>query len=288
MNYSQLKSQVKSTGIGKLLLRIRNKLNDTGLHPDIKPEKKMSLEEFTGIFNKLGVLRGDCVVVHHSSGNLGLEFNPVTLIELLQEAVGPEGNIIMLAEPFRGRSLNYLKDSPTFNLDEPCKLGIISEIFRRSEDVYRTVNPVSSVCIWGKNAKELSRQHKSLEFAFGEDSVYGYCNKVNAKVLGLGVDVVTLSPIHYFETLLKDRFPIYTGDKYKVELIDENEKKLIEIHALTPHTLRNWKQIAKAVENEPGSQRFIAHDRVFYSTSFSSIGKIINELIGKNKFFKNI
>ena len=100
------------------------------------------------------------------------------------------------------------------------------------------------------------------------------------------MDMDTLSPIHYFETLQKDKFPIYTDEKYKVIVLNGDDKYEIQAHALTAHTLHNWKRLLEAVDKDPVSSRFIIGERVYYSTCFSSLEKIINECIVKGQYYK--
>ena len=261
-----------------------------GLHPSRKPKSKMSFDQLSAVIDRLEINQDDCLFVYHSVGNLGLDFNPNALIESLQEKVGENGNIIMLATPFLGRTTKYLENEPVFNvMRDPCRTGLLSEIFRRKSGVHRTMHPLSSNCIWGKNARELSKRQKNFEYAYSEESLYGYGDTVNAKVMGLGVDVhESLSPMHYFEYLKKDVYPVYTREKFKVRLKTDKEDFDLFAHALNSNTQRHWRKFKKAINRQPGSIHFIARDRAFYAYRYSALKSVIFDLMEKKQYFKKI
>lgn len=261
-----------------------------GTLPSKKPKRKISFEELAQIIDKLRIERSGCLFVHHSYGNLNLGFNPSKLIELLMEKVGEDGNIMMVATPFRGVGLRYLEKNSVFDVvKDSCCSGLISEIFRRKEGVFRTIHPLSSNYIWGKRAKELSLQDRNLAYPYSEDSVYGYGDRVNAKVIGLGIDVhESLTPMHYFEYLKRDVYPIYTKRKYKVKVKTSTDEFYLYTYAPNPKITRRWKNFKRAVNAERESVHFIAEDRVFYGYKFNLLKSVIFDLMEKDKYFRQI
>ena len=103
---------------------------------------------------ELGIRRGDTICVHsqiYSLGKAGMLRNDYLnmILKVLKEAVGENGTIIMPAFSYS------FCDKQIFDVQESkSTVGILTEFFRNSEGVSRTVHPIFSFSVWGRRKKE--------------------------------------------------------------------------------------------------------------------------------------
>jgi aminoglycoside N3'-acetyltransferase len=149
----------------------------------------------------LGLREGMLVEVHSSLSSFGrVAGGATTVVETLKRIVTPAGAIIMSAFPVtkplelspRDRELGI-----TFKIrrldpdgDEPTGMGAIADAFRRSPGV-RTGEGNHRVCAWGTEQEGNSRGFNNLI----EHDGHG---------LLLGVDIYSLTSMHYVESRLPD------------------------------------------------------------------------------------
>ena len=151
----------------------------------------------------LGVTPGMVVLAHSSLSAMGWVCGgPVAVILALQEALGPDGTLVMpthtsdLTEPSRWENppvpeswWPVIRESmPAFDPDlTPTRaMGVIPETFRKQAGVLRSDHPHVSVCARGPRAQEITADH-SLANGLGEDSPLGRLYDLHAHVLLLGV-----------------------------------------------------------------------------------------------------
>lgn len=179
----------------------------------------------------LGVEPADILFVHASFKSLGpVEAGAETVVRALEDAVGPEGLILMpsfnLVPPDRdGRAARW-------NIETTASTtGWITECFRRMPGTYRSDHYSHSVAARGKGAEHWVADHLSREGCkspwdlepwgktYGTHSPMYRAYRANAKILMLGVDYESSTYIHLVEVLywhkLLDRNPkaTYPGIK---------------------------------------------------------------------------
>ena len=139
---------------------------------------------------------------------------PVAVILALQEALGPDGTLVMpthtsdLTEPSRWENppvpeswWPVIRESmPAFDPDlTPTRaMGVIPETFRKQAGVLRSDHPHVSVCARGPRAREITADH-SLANGLGEDSPLGRLYDLHAHVLLLGVGHERNTSMHLAE-----------------------------------------------------------------------------------------
>ena len=131
----------------------------------------------------LGLKKGDSVVVHSSLKSMGyVEGGADTVIDALIEVVGSEGNVL-----FPALSWTPCTTTLKFDINEtPSCIGYISNVFRKREGVLRSFHPTHSVCAYGKNALELTKDHRLDDTPVGPNSPYRKLIGLNGKILFLG------------------------------------------------------------------------------------------------------
>ena len=164
----------------------------------------------------LGVRPGDLILVHSSLRSLGwVVGGEVTVIEALQEAVGPEGTLLMPAHtpdntdpsrwshpPIPESWWSIVRDNmPAFHPDKtPAhRMGAIAECFRSFPNVRRSRHPIGSFAALGLCADEMTAEHDPSDM-FGERSPLGAVYRAQGKVLLLGVGHDSNTSLHLAET----------------------------------------------------------------------------------------
>jgi len=209
-----------------LLKRIESKASF-----QLKKVRKQSYISKSRLINDLkraGIRKGDVVVVNSSMSSIGLlEGGGNTFVRALMEIITEDGLIVMPAYPHRGM-YKYLKDYKIFDLkNTPSMNGVITECFRNTKGVYRTLHPTHSLCIWGKSAKVIAQGHEKSISPYDENSPYKKMLDLNAKNLCVGVNFDHMIMIRVIDDLY-DKYPVSMYfDNLLFEVPVKNEKGAI-------------------------------------------------------------
>lgn len=147
---------------------------------------------------RLGVKPGMVLMVHSSYKSLGISDGVQTVIDALQKVLTPDGTLLMPALTYS----MVTKEHPYFSYhDTPVCVGVIPEVFRKSDGVIRSFNPVHSVCAWGKLAVELTENHHLDNISIGENSPYRMLPRYSGKILMLGCGLRPNTFMHGVENI---------------------------------------------------------------------------------------
>jgi aminoglycoside 3-N-acetyltransferase len=162
-----------------------------------------------------GLRPGMQILVHSRLSALGwVAGGPVTVIQALQDAVTPEGTLLMpafstnLSDPAHWSRPPVPQDwwptirreMPPFDpLTTPTRgVGRIPELFRTWPDVLRSSHPHLSFSAWGREAAALTTDHR-LTQGLGEDSPLGRLCGLDGWTLFLGTDFQACTALHLSE-----------------------------------------------------------------------------------------
>ncbi|MBM3240001.1 AAC(3) family N-acetyltransferase [Candidatus Poribacteria bacterium] len=159
----------------------------------------------------LGVEPGDILFIHSSFKSLGpIEGGAETVVSTLEDAVGPEGLILMPSFNL----VDYDKRAQTWNIETtPSTVGWLTEFFRRMPGTYRSDHYSHSVAARGKGAKDFVTGHLSHEGykspwdrepwgkTYGSHSPMYKAYQSDGKILMLGVDYDSSTYIHFVEVI---------------------------------------------------------------------------------------
>lgn len=173
---------------------------------------------------RLGVEPGQVIMVHSSFDQFeGFEGKPSDIIDALQEIVGPTGTVMMPTIPFTGSALTYVKSGTVFDVRRtPSKMGLVTEIFRRSANVVRSVHPTHAVAAWGARAEQMTASHGSATTPCGLGSPFAQLLDHNGKTLLLGTGIGAMTFYHTCEELLEKDLPFspFTTETFTVKSKD--------------------------------------------------------------------
>ncbi|MGO4528519.1 aminoglycoside N(3)-acetyltransferase [Paenibacillus sp. 2TAF8] len=170
---------------------------------------------------RLGVEKGMTIIVHSSYKAVGrVVGGPVSVILALEEAIGPNGNLVMptqtehLCEPsehegnLSPEEIEFIKDNmPIYypDLTPTSYMGIIPELFRKQDGVFRSSHPHMSFAAWGKESKRITKDH-GLHYALNEKSPLGKIYDVYGRILLLGAPADSNTSLHLAEYRQQNSF----------------------------------------------------------------------------------
>jgi aminoglycoside N3'-acetyltransferase len=198
---SMVRGTLQTDDVGKYIRLRRLELN-----------KKIYRNEFTlpelrDVLMRLGFARGRVVWVQ-SSWNEFYNFRgrPSELIAVMRDLLGPEGTLVMPAFPIDQNPRHILEID-----DAPSSTGLLTEIFRRSRDVERSIHLSSSVCAVGPAASFLTGDHHRDIFAWGSRTPYCRMLEMDALLVGLGISRFPsyFTVLHAVECRLYDEIPFF-------------------------------------------------------------------------------
>jgi aminoglycoside 3-N-acetyltransferase len=175
-------------------------------------------------FQNLGIKSTDTIVVHSSykslRGDGKIDGGPQAVIEVLMETV-KSGTLMM-------PTLSYESVTPenrVFDvLNTPCCVGILPEIMRKKEGVYRSVHPTHSIAVWGKDAQEIAGAHIKDFTPVGANSPLHELKRRKGKIVMLGCDLEPNTSMHGIEEMV---VPCYLyGANYDYELVLQDGKRI--------------------------------------------------------------
>ena len=190
---------------------------------------------------RIGVKPRDTISVHSSMSKIGWVIgDQLTVIDALMEAVTEEGTIVMQAHSTGNtdpRNWNYppvpeewwdtiRKEMPPFRPEiTPLRnLGRVPELFRIMPGVHRSNHPHVSCTAWGKNAKQIVKEH-DLKDSYGDKTPWGALYRLGSKILLLGVDHENNTAIHHAEG--KVSTPETQRQTTGAAIIDNGERKWV-------------------------------------------------------------
>ena len=153
------------------------------IHYKVKLNKEILKKDL----KKLGIKKGDKLMVHSSLSSLGyVEGGAKTVCEALMETISEKGILMM---PTFNHDAPFEKGGPGYYSpkETPTKNGIVSDTFWRMKEVYRSLNPTHPFAAWGREAEGYVENHHKVT-TMGEGSPLDLLEKNGGKVLLLGVD----------------------------------------------------------------------------------------------------
>lgn len=181
-------------------------------------------EDLTSALLRLGVTPGDVLMVHSSFDRFrGFQGGPLDVVRTLQGIVGPAGTLMMPTVPFLTTAVEYALGDPVFDVRRTVsRMGLITEVFRRSPQVVRSFHPTHSVAVWGSRADAIIAGHHLAETPCGRLTPYGRLLEYDGKILFAGVPANTMTFCYFVAEELGPRLPrpVLTPEKYPMRWKD--------------------------------------------------------------------
>lgn len=210
----------------------------------------------------MGVHTGDTLFVHSSIDAFGgFQGKPNEVIQMLQACVGPAGLLMMPTMTFTGSAIQLARSKAVFDVRRtPSRMGMISELFRRSAGVVRSVHPTHPVACWGADAAVVAQGHHLSSTPCGRGTPFEALLQRRGKIVLLGTDISVLTFYHHLEEVFEGDLPAspFTTEVFTLHSktadgeIQETRCRLYEpamsrrrnLHKLVPYLKRHgaWRE----------------------------------------------
>jgi aminoglycoside 3-N-acetyltransferase len=211
------------------LLNLNRKRKKTNRNNLLKNQNKLgnavTVQQITENLKAIGIKEGDTLLVHSALSRIGyLENGPQTFIDALLQVIGKEGNLLMPTSPNNVYQLNYIQNTPFFDvLNSPSKTGAITECFRKMDGVVRSLHPTEPVSAIGPLAEYFTKDHFNQLTPYNENSPFYKVGEKHGKILYVGVTLsMAGTSLHTLEDAVEDfKFPVYYPNIFDFEVIDD-------------------------------------------------------------------
>lgn len=206
---------------------------------------------------KCGLEPGATLVVHSSwHQHNGFRGKPADLIKALKTAVGKDGMLVMTSMPYHNMSsAEWLAKGKPMNVRRsPSMMGLVSEVFRRSEGVHRSLSATHPLLAWGKDAQDFISGHQDTDRPFGPQSPFTELLERNALILGFDAPFSTFTFTHFVEDHLVDTLPtpLYEPDLRAGKVVDyEGNESTQWLRVISPlaNKLRREERLVAQLES---------------------------------------
>ena len=160
------------------------------------------MEALIADLHNLGIKEDDSIVVHSSykalCGNEKIDDGPEKIIKILKATV-KSGTLMLPALSYETvNSENRVFDV----LNTPSCVGILTEVMRKSEGVYRSIHPTHSIAVWGKDAPAIAEAHLKDFTPVGPNSPLHELRRRKGKIVMLGCGLRPNTSMHGVEEMV--------------------------------------------------------------------------------------
>ncbi|MCE7735812.1 MAG: AAC(3) family N-acetyltransferase [Candidatus Heimdallarchaeota archaeon] len=211
---------------------------------------------------KLGINRGDVIIVHSSLSRMGWTIGgPVAVIDALMSVVSNDGTIVMpthtssntdpkdwVNPPVPKAWHDLIRSSyPPYQaeLTPTSGVGVIPEVFRKFPKVVRSDHPNVSFAAWGKEGVNITNS-QVLEYGLGKDSPLDKIYNLDGKILLLGVGYDSNTSLHLAEETAN--FPSKKTIRQSSAVLREGNRVRVEWEELD-YDADDFNKIGEAFDN---------------------------------------
>jgi aminoglycoside 3-N-acetyltransferase len=205
-----------------------------------------------------GVGPGDALMVHASWPPLsGFRGRPADMVRALQAAVGERGLLVMPSLTYHNRSSKeFLMLGETVDVRRsPSRMGLLSEVFRRTRGVRRSLSPTHPLLAWGERAEWFLAGHEHCLEPFGRGSPFDRLLDLGGKILCLDTPFASVTFTHFLEDRIAPHLPfsLYEAAPMIGRVIDESgARREVPVRVLSAEAnrLRREDLLVAALEQE--------------------------------------
>ena len=174
--------------------------------------------ELLKLLHDVGIRPGDAVLMHSAAAGFeGFHGNIPDVIAILQDALGDSGTLMMPTLSMSGSAIEFAQSGKVFNLrTTPSQVGLLTEVFRRSPDVVRSVHPTHSVAVRGPDAGWWIANHHLSGTPCGSGTPFYRLLERQGQILLAGVGISAMTFYHCIEEIVESLLPEspFTAERY--------------------------------------------------------------------------
>lgn len=172
-------------------------------------KQKYTSDDLIKVMKDMGMTKGSSVFIHSSMTEF-YNYNGTAeeLIQKIISEIGEEGTLMMPAYPKVFD--NFDKEVDFDVLKSPSGAGYLTEVFRKMDGVKRSINPLHSVCAYGKLADSFVSEHHKCRTTWDEYSPYYKMSQINTLVFAFGLPYFLGTIIHCTESVLRTKYKYFS------------------------------------------------------------------------------
>ncbi len=193
------------------------------LHAMATAGKSLQKSDLVIQLKDMGICPNDALMVHCRMSSIGhLAQGAQTLLEALQEAVGPSGHLLMPSSPVAELQYQYALKQPLFDVRQtPSAMGALSELFRQQPNTLRSWHPTEPVCASGPLANWLITGHFKALTPYNAQSPYARLYELDGKILYIGLTLINAGThLHTLEDAVDFPYPVYHSEIFTFKIKD--------------------------------------------------------------------
>ncbi|CCO23219.1 AAC(3) family N-acetyltransferase [Maridesulfovibrio hydrothermalis] len=208
--------------------KIRIKAKSTSFSNLFQPDGHISFKEFAEIIEQMGVNNSNNILIRLSSQVIPyLEGGILNFYNnLFQYVDSGNGNLMSLSYTFDRSPLMFLSQSPLFSAEHsPTTLGLCNELFRRMNNISRSIHPTHSVSVYGKDRLEITATHHLDPHTYSTQSPFAYLYKHGVgKEIIIGLNCSSVGQ-HFIENVTNITGVIEKPILCKIEIDGKKQQK---------------------------------------------------------------
>jgi aminopeptidase-like protein/aminoglycoside N3'-acetyltransferase len=244
-------------------------------------------EQLVAAFRKIGLRKGDSVLVHSNIGFLGVPKGGLskekmfdTVFGAFMDVIGDEGTLVVPTFTF-----SFAKSQAYDPEATPSTSGMFTEILRKLPQALRSLDPMFSVAAVGRRAREFIAD-VPIE-CFGPRSFFDRFMKANGVICNIGISVGSTF-IHYVEQSLNVPYrfkKLFTGQLIK----DANATKATAIFfcqdLTNPDTVADWTLFEKEARRQRAVRTVVVGRGEVSMIRAEEVFRICKDGLEKNPWF---
>jgi amino acid adenylation domain-containing protein len=211
----------------------------------------------------MGLTAGDTVLMHSAFRVFnGFAGTPDQVIACVLNVIGEAGNLVMVSMPYGGSTAAYLQAGVPFDVRHtPSAMGVITEIFRRTPGVVRSLSPAHPILARGPAAPWIIAGHEHTRYSCGKGSPFEKLVHLRAKALFFDLTASfsrgRVSPrgmtfSHYLDDLFQDTLPVKLYEETPIESIvidTSGNRKVVQTYVFSKaaRRYRNRRNLLEAL-----------------------------------------
>lgn len=224
----------------------------------------------------------------------GFRGTPGDVTNVFLNAIGDSGNLMMVSLPYVGSSLAYLRDLDVFDVRKtPSRMGLISEFFRRREDVLRSLHPTHPVLARGPDAPWLVEGHEDCVYGCGPGSPFEKALQLDARVVFFDSLFNTFTFLHWLEHRVKDAvgLPLYFEPPFEVRVVDvHGQERTVAASAYSEEVVRRRR--VDVLEAELRKRRLLTRMRigntVLRMVRLNDVLSCVDDMTARGQYFYDL
>lgn len=183
---------------------------------------RISEDKIKSDLKKIGLEKGDCVLLHSSLKSIGfVEGGAKTVINAIIGTITSSGTLVVPTYPILGTMLETCQRTDyIFDVTKThTSIGAIPLVFLEYDNIIKSIHPTHSMSALGKNAQMVTETHHIGDKTYGENSPWAKIVELDGKILGIGISLAWHTIYHYVEDIMDDKFPVKVkiDQKYKIK-----------------------------------------------------------------------